>query len=526
VTQLMSPSSRHGRGEPDARHATHHHFGYGPVPEPLGNARGRHATPRGQGFERVVGWTILGSIIPGAGLIAAGRRVAGGFALTVATLVAIGLGAFLLTVDRVRFAASFLADPNKILIAAGLFVVLVLGWITIVLSTHAATRRYSSLTGGQRVLAATLVAALIGVVGVPTLMGAEDALLASDTIRTMFKGSGDPLSGSSKGPDAGKPDPWANVPRINVLLMGGDSGLDRTGIRPDTMIVASIDTKTGNTVLVSLPRNLERTPFPPGSRGAGVFPNGFYCYNASAGTNTECLLNALWTWGDDHPDYYPGDNHPGLTATVDGIEQVTGLKIDEYVMLNLRGFEDFVNAIGGLDINIKQRLPIGGSSEHRVASAWLKPGRRHLNGYYALWYARSRWSTSDFDRMNRQRCVIGAVVQQANPASVALGFSKIMKTLRKNFLTSIPLEDVDAWVTLALRVKKAKVTSLTFTNEVINTGNPDIDKMHRLVQQAINPPPKATASTTPSPTKTKTKTKTVTSTTVEAGQAADLNAVC
>ena len=118
--------------------------------------------------------------------------------------------------------------------------------------------------------------------------------------------------------------------------MGGDSGLDRIGIRPDTMIVASIDTTSGNTVLFSLPRNLQRAPFPPGSKGAERLPRRLLLHHAAAVANTECLLNALWTWGDDHQSYYPGDTHPGLTATIQAIEQLTDLTIDEYVMLNLR----------------------------------------------------------------------------------------------------------------------------------------------------------------------------------------------
>ena len=98
--------------------------------------------------------------------------------------------------------------------------------------------------------------------------------------------------------------------------------------------------------------------------------------------------------------------------------------------------------------------------------------------------------------MQRQRCVIGAVVQQANPAKLALGFAEIMTTLKKNFLTSIPLSDVDAWVTLAPRVKRGKIPSLAFTDSVINTASPDVQKMHDLVTAAINPPAKTS---TPGP---------------------------
>lgn len=482
----------------------------------------------------------MGSLIPGTGLLAAGRRTAGGCIITIMLMLGAAAAAAPFLIDPTQLAGQLVSDPNKLLTAVGAVAVLVFGWAIVVLSTHAATRRYGHLTGGQRVLAFLLVTSLIAIIGVPTVWAAQNAWLASDTIRTMFKDHAGPLTKNSRRPDTTKPDPWAGTPRVNVLLMGGDSGPDRIAIRPDTMIVASINTKTGDTALFSLPRNLQHAPFPPGSRGAEDYPDGFYCYNAAAGANTECLLNALWTWGNDHKSYYPGDTHPGLTATIQAIEQLTDLTIDEYVMLNLQGFADFVNAIDGLNLTVHQRLPIGGNGDasspdyHKATGGWIEPGKQHLDGYHSLWYARSRWSTDDFDRMRRQRCVIGAVVQQANPAKLALGFADIMKTLQKNFLTSIPLGDVDAWVTLALRVKRAHVRSLAFTSSVINTSNPDVQKMHDLVNAAINPPLPSTTtveptpSTTtvkPTPSTTKKKTKKTTPP-AENGQATDVTQVC
>ena len=60
-------------------------------------------------------------------------------------------------------------------------------------------------------------------------------------------------------------DPWADQARVNILLLGSDAGADRIGIRTDSMIVASIDTKTGRTALISMPRNLLNAPLAPKS---------------------------------------------------------------------------------------------------------------------------------------------------------------------------------------------------------------------------------------------------------------------
>jgi anionic cell wall polymer biosynthesis LytR-Cps2A-Psr (LCP) family protein len=199
-------------------------------------------------------------------------------------------------------------------------------------------------------------------------------------------------------------------------------------------------------------------------------------------------------------------------------------------MLNLRGFEQFVDAIGGITVNVAERLPIGGNSENRVATGWIAPGKnRHLDGYHALWYARSRWSTSDYDRMRRQRCVIGAVVGQADPVAVALNFDKIARAAKDNISTDIPLTDIDAWVTLTLRIKKAHVRSLAFTDAVINTSDPNFPKIRQLVRTALEAPA-AGPTSPPSPTPTRTgKQRTPRPSASPSGdqtQAQDVNAVC
>jgi LCP family protein required for cell wall assembly len=316
---------------------------------------------------------------------------------------------------------------------------------------------------------------------------------------------------------------------MNVLLIGSDAGADRTGIRPDTMILASIDTKSGNTVLFSLPRSLQHAPFAAGTPGAAAWPDGYYCADQS------CLLNAVWTWGSTAPGYAKY-KHPGLQATRDAVEGVTGLKVDTYVMLNLNGFRDFVDAIGKVTVNIKTRLPIGGNGDvnsplyHVATGGYLEIGNNQkLDGYHALWYARSRWATDDYDRMGRQRCMIGAVIKQAKPVTLAANFAQVAKALKKNLSTGIATSQIDAWVELAQRVKGATTTSLPFTNDVINTVNPDIPAVHKLVQKAItqSEKPKATATASPTPSATSSAKPTPTPTkTTNPSKAQDLTSVC
>src|SRR5699024_11709374 len=81
-------------------------------------------------------------------------------------------------------------------------------------------------------------------------------------------------------------------PYINIFLMGRDNGDGREGTRPDTMLVASIDTKTGNAALISVPRNLAFPVFPEGSELAEEWPDGF----RPSGDSSEDLINAVWQW--------------------------------------------------------------------------------------------------------------------------------------------------------------------------------------------------------------------------------------
>jgi anionic cell wall polymer biosynthesis LytR-Cps2A-Psr (LCP) family protein len=131
--------------------------------------------------------------------------------------------------------------------------------------------------------------------------------------------------------------------------------------------------------------------------------------------------------------------------------------------------------------------------------------------------------------MDRQRCVIGAVVQQADPATVALGFPKIAAAAKSNITTDIPLRDISAWVQLSQRVQKAHVRSLPFTDAVIDTTNPDFAKMRALVQKAISDVPEATPSPSVAPSPSSTKkpsSKPTPPTPAEASKAQDVTSAC
>jgi len=495
--------------------------------------RGSHANSLGQEYSWVVRWTIIGAVVPGMGLIAAGRGRAGGIVLGILGLISLVAIAVALKGNWMDRGLALAVDPQQLLFLTIAVSVLGAIWAALILTTSLHLSRCTTLTSGQRAFSTVLVLALIFGVVLPAYKIGDYALIQRSIVSSDSVFQGDSNTTNAR-PDLAKADPWASKKRMNVLLLGGDDGKGRAGVRPDTIILASIDTHSGATVLFSLPRNLQKARFAPGSPGAKAMPDGLECGKEANG-QPRCLLNATWAWATEWGgrEYYHGEQ-AGLHATEDAVEGVTGLKVDTYMMLNLNGFKDFVDAIGPVAVDVHERLPIGGNSDHPVATGgYIEVGdNQKLDGYRALWFARSRWSTSDYDRMERQRCVIGAVVKKAQPKTLALKFPSIAKALKDNLTTGISTKDLPAWVELGQRVKNSTVTSLPFTDDVISRQNPDFPQVHKLVRKAIaasvkpkvKPTPNASVSPSiaPSPKVAGKGTKPA----VNPKKAQDLAAVC
>ena len=458
--------------------------------------RGRHATSIGQGFGWVVAWTIVAALVPGAGLIAAGWRRLGSFLLGLQILGGLALAGLALSGGALKQGIGIAISPTKLLLVALAATCGGLLWVLFLVLTNTQLRRYASLSRPQKLFSGVLVLALIVGIGLPAYKVGSYAMLTRGALGTVLT-----AHGTGTAPSRTAVDPWADTPRMNVLLVGSDAGNDREGVRTDSLILASVNTHTGNSVMFSLPRNLVGARFRNGSPGQRRWPNGFSC---PSGGGDQCMINAVWTWatGPDGAQYYKG-KHAGINATEDVVAGTLGIPVDNYVLLSIQGLVDFVDAIGGVRVNVYQDLPRGG---HRDATpdmgayyleatqGYLKKGmHKKLDGYNAMWFARARRGTTDYDRMRRQRCLIAAISEQASPARLALGFPEIIKAIKKNMQTSIGQSDLSAWVTLAQRIQGGKTTSLAFTDEVINSGDPDYDLIQRKVGKEIAKSDKAAA---------------------------------
>ena len=402
-------------------------------------------------------------VLPGSAQIAAGNKRVGRVALRIwaaliAVVITIGILALLWPSGAV---VVFTSGPVLMGVQIGL-IIAGLGWALLLIDAWRISRP-PDLARSHRVW--LTVANLVLIMAVIGGLIASASVLSTqrDLVTAVFTGGGDQVAKSG---------------RYNILLMGGDAGKNRVGLRPDSMTVASVDAETGRTVLISLPRNLERVPFPQRSPMYKAYPQGYYCSDRS------CMLNAVYTYAMAHRELYPGVQNPGAEATKEAIEGATGLRINYWVLVDLKGFEALVNAVGGITMDVYRRVPIGGGSTR--VSGYVDAGKnRHLNGREALWFARSREDSSDYDRMVRQKCVMNAMLNELDPLTVLTKFNKIASAGKEIMATDIPTSDLSTMVRLALAAKQLPVSSVAFMPPLIEPGNPDFSVVRTTVAAKI-----------------------------------------
>jgi LCP family protein required for cell wall assembly len=421
-------------------------------------------------FRRAIALMLMTLDLPGSAQLVAGNRQVGRVALRIwMVLVAGTLAAFGLGLVWNGFAYWLVSDPRVLGLLRLVLMVLAVGWAALFMD---AWRIGQPLT-----LSAQHRRAVVGVNGVLSLSVAGALLFSAHLVSVqrdfMITTFGDGAATS------------AHDGRYNVLLLGGDSGAGRWGLRPDSLTLASIDAETGRTVLISLPRNMAQFPFAEGSVMDQQFPDGFDCDG--------CYLNAVSTWAQDHTDLFGSSDNPGVDATIMGVEGITGLKVNYWAMVNLQGFKDLVDAVGGVTLNVRSPIPVGGLGSD--VTGYIQPGVRRLDGHDTLWFARSREGSDDYSRMARQKCVMDAMLQQISPQSALRNFQSIAQASSEMISTDIPASEVDRFIDLALKARDQRVASLSLVPPMINTGDPDIDLVQEKVAAAIDkaegeaPPP-------------------------------------
>jgi LCP family protein required for cell wall assembly len=418
-------------------------------------------------------------VAPGSAQLIAGNRTLGRVALRVwaavwVVLLVTGVG---LLVDRTAVLGLLARGPVLGVLQASLWGLAGL-WAVLLVDAWRLGRPGTLVLPARRWLTAATAALLVATTG-GLAYAASSVSAGRAALTAMFHGD------RAVPPTEG---------RYNVLLLGADTGKGRMGTRPDSLQLASVDADTGKAVVFGFTRDTENIDFRPGSLMARLMPEGWNC-------GDQCLLNGLYTWAESNRAKFPASvREPGIEATREAVEALSGLHVHYYVMVDLKGFETLVDAVGGLDVTVARRTPIGGGTS-RVTD-WIEPGRQHLDGYHALWYARSREGSSNYERMARQRCVMTAMLGQLDPQTVLLRFSEIARAGSRILHTDLPQSELGYFADLATRTRSQPIRSVNFVPPLIKPWDYDPDVVTSTVARTIAESEKPAAKGSPTASRT------------------------
>lgn len=205
--------------------------------------------------------------------------------------------------------------------------------------------------------------------------------------------------------------------RVDILLLGlRGEGDPNGGLLTDTMMVLSIETKKEEVALISVPRDT---------------------YVKVPVVQQFTKINAAYAFGEEIEG--PGG---GLVLAKLAVQEVLGINIDHVIAVDFAAFEDTIDLMNGITVNVAR--PLRETQQWGGLDFYVPAGKQFMDGETALYYVRSRFTTSDFDRARRQQEVVVAVRDQAltlgflaNPAKI----SGLLDILGRHVRTDISAED-------------------------------------------------------------------------------------
>lgn len=277
------------------------------------------------------------------------------------------------------------------------------------------------------------------------------------------------------------PESWNG--RWNIALLGGDAGIDRDGRRIDSINVLSLDLETGDAAVITIPRGLQQIPLSAGSPLLNRWSSGTYdCGHA-------CQLGFLYpygetTWAPLFAGTVPAGSSPGVESLRDGLEGLLELPINAYVMIDYDGFAELVDSLGGVVVNVEQRLPVGGDQNLVGVIDWVEAGEHRLSGYEAMWYVRSRMSTSEPDRIHRQGQVFAAILDQTDLWTLLRSFRTLGPELVQ---TDISSHMLPALTKAARRTDHQSLRVLSLATHAVDLEHPDLESLRSAVRELLYP---------------------------------------
>lgn len=237
---------------------------------------------------------------------------------------------------------------------------------------------------------------------------------------------------------SGQPDVHAGE-RVNILLVGVDSLPGRTTALTDTMLVVSLDPNGTGSAMISVPRDLYGAPLPGGG-----------AYNQK--------LNSLMVYAGAHGQEFPLGGVGTLKAT---IGKLLGVPIHYFAAINLLGFKQTVDSIGGVDIIVQRAINDATYIDefNNLNGFFIKAGSRHMDGHTALAFVRSRKGTgdSDFTRADRQQQLLAAVRDKLTAGNLLLALPGLLDAVKNTIATDVPSDRI---AELAVAVQGADMSKV------------------------------------------------------------------
>lgn len=385
---------------------------------------------------------LLSFVVPGLGQAYNRQMLLASMLALPVVIIAIGAAVVLLLLDV--DVISYLLDI-RVLVALIVLYVALLGWRAVAIIQAYAARRGSQRRRTPIAITAGLLLIAVAMHTVPAIYAAK----AIDTLNSVALGGGDAgyrgPAGSISGGRNVLPPPSVHPEvvegeRVNFLLVGVDSGFDRPHALTDTMLVVSVD-PDATSAMISIPRDLYGAPLPDG-------------------TTYDQKLNMLMSEADGNPDRFPSG---GVGTLKEVVGDILGIEIHYFAAVNLIGFKDAVDAIGGVDITVKRAIadPVYSEDGELEPGFYIEPGTYHMDGPFALAYVRSRHGPgdTDFTRADRQQQLL-TTIREKLAGNLVGSLPALLDVVKNTISTDIPSARIPS---LARAIQQADMTQLERT---------------------------------------------------------------
>ena len=272
---------------------------------------------------------------------------------------------------------------------------------------------------------------------------------------------------------------------VTFALLGSDKRPGQTYYRTDTIVVAAVRPASGQVTLISIPRDL-------------------YVYIPTVGMDR---INSAYEYGEMY--HYPGG---GAALLRDTFLYNLGIRIDHLAILDFDGFRKIVDTLGGLDVPVFCAYTdwhlISPNLDPNNENSWslytVGPGVVHMDGDLALWYARSRKKSSDFDRGRRSQEVLRALYTRALQTNAISKIPQLFNDFSSSVVTDLTLPDLLKLAPLALHLNNADIRSYYIGRESVSSWMtpggaavllPNGPAIQALVQQALSESPQVVQTT-------------------------------